>query len=307
MKFDPGLERYLTSLEDALKPFPVSDRAEIITEIKSHILLAMEKDPKITMSAVLAALGEPEIVANRYLMERGLKPTKPPISPIVKWLIVGFLGTVAMVLVFFGFLISRFLPLVHVSDLQDKVSFMGGLIEIDDENGRVTVNGNSWGNGQSWSRSNRKFEGSTVIEKGQKISLKFSNGKLSVNNSSDNKLTWNCRVHGSQSTSQPVIDSKNVTLDLSKNAGAKCDLSVPKDVSLDINGANGKIDIDEPHFNLIVQLGSGLVSLIPDKDSAYRYNLSATNGTIDSFDSSDKADAYSVTIQLANGKITREK
>src|SRR6187549_1830430 len=102
MTGDPRLESYLTSLERVLRPFPVSDRAEIITEIKSHVLSALERDPQARLDSVLSALGEPETVANRYLLERGLKPTKTSISPIVKWLIIGFLGTFAMILFFIG-------------------------------------------------------------------------------------------------------------------------------------------------------------------------------------------------------------
>jgi uncharacterized membrane protein len=78
MSTDPRLEGYLAKLETVLGPFSASDRAEIIMEIKSHVLAALDRDPNASMDSILAALGEPETVANRYLMERGMKPTKPP-------------------------------------------------------------------------------------------------------------------------------------------------------------------------------------------------------------------------------------
>src|SRR5215217_1399531 len=103
MSDEQKLEQYLSRMESVLKTFPTSDRAEVILEIKSHVYSALESDPNQTMVGILNALGEPEVVANRYLMERGLKPTRPPISPIVKWLVFGFLGTLGLMLIFGSF------------------------------------------------------------------------------------------------------------------------------------------------------------------------------------------------------------
>ena len=141
MASDPRLERYLTALERALKPFPVSDRAEVITEIKSHVLAALEHDPQARLDHVLAALGEPEMVANRYLIDRGLKTAKPPISPIVKWLVVGFLTTIAMLFIFLGFLVSQFSPIIKVEEKGDKVAFLGGLIQVNGDEGKFKITG----------------------------------------------------------------------------------------------------------------------------------------------------------------------
>ena len=102
---DPRLENYLTALDSALKPLSISDRADIVTEIKSHVMSALEREPERALDAILAALGEPETVANRYLIERGQKPSKPSISPAVKWIVIGFLGTFALILLFVGSLV----------------------------------------------------------------------------------------------------------------------------------------------------------------------------------------------------------
>lgn len=77
MTNDSRLDDYLTKLERLLMLFSVSDRAEIILEIKSHVHSALARDPNTQMDSILSALGEPEFVANRYLMERGMKPAKP--------------------------------------------------------------------------------------------------------------------------------------------------------------------------------------------------------------------------------------
>lgn len=302
MTSDPRLERYLTSLEQVLKPFPVSDRAEIVTEIKSHILSTLERDPEARLDSVLTALGEPETVANRYLIERGLKPTKPPISPVVKWVVIGFMGTFAMLLIFAGVVITRFTPLLHVDDIKDKVSLLGGMIEVDGKKGKVWING-SFGDG--WQNS---FEGSTAISKGQNISVKFGNGKFELSNSDESKLSWDCNTHGSKPKNfAPITDKGGVILDFNDLSGVKCELSVPKNVQLSINGGNGKIEVKEPHYSLNADLTNGKVDLEPDEEHAYRYSLSVTNGKTDSFISSDKPDAHSISVHLINGKISREE
>ena len=62
------LERYLGKLDNGLGSIPVSEKAEIITEMKSHILDAHAKDDSKKLEDILAAIGEPEFVANRYLI-----------------------------------------------------------------------------------------------------------------------------------------------------------------------------------------------------------------------------------------------
>jgi len=89
MSIPPKLEGYLSLLDKTLGPISISERAEIVTEIKSHVLEAQQRDPSLSLEAILSSLGEPEQVANKYLLERGLKPSKPSTRPFVKWLVAG--------------------------------------------------------------------------------------------------------------------------------------------------------------------------------------------------------------------------
>jgi hypothetical protein len=305
MTSDPRLERYLTSLERVLKPFPVSDRAEIVTEIKSHVLSALERDPQARLDSVLAALGEPETVANRYLIERGMKLTKPSINPIIKWVIIGFMGTFAMLLIFAGVIVTRFTPLLHVDDAKDKVSLFGGLIEVDGGNGRVLINGSL---GESWGGPKSSFKGSLPISNGQNVFIKFGNGKFEITNAHDAKMSWNCSSRSSPSGAlNPAIDKSGISFDLSGLSGVKCELSIPENIQMSIKGSNGKLEVNEPHYNLNAELTNGKVELTPDKGQAYRYSIAVSNGKADSFESSDKPNAYSIAVHVLNGKISREK
>lgn len=310
MTNDPRLETYLTTLEKVLKPFPVSDRAEIVTEIKSHVLSILERDPEARLDSVLAALGEPETVANRYLLERGLKPTKPPISPIVKWLVIGFLGTFAMLLIFVVVVVAKFTPLLEVDDDKDRVSLLGGIIKVDGEKGSIEIPGELRGDlDLSWDSDGerRSFHGSVPVEKGQTLAVTFSNGKFEVSNAPDASFAWTCATRSAVSDPSPARDANGVRLDLASLRGVRCELAVPEGAKLALEGLNGKVEFEDPHFDVAAALTNGKVTFSPDDDVAYRYAISVTNGRTDSFVSSDAPDARSIAIRVVNGKIIRGK
>lgn len=297
MMNDPRLERYLTSLESALKPFPVSDRAEIITEIKSHVLSALERDPQTHLDSVLGALGEPETVANRYLLERGLKPTKPPISPIVKWLVIGFLGTFAMVLVFAGFVLSRFTSIVKVDEENDRVEVLGGLIDIDGKKNNISIRGVTNGG--------TPFAGSSELQQGQAVNVKFNSGKFAVENTLDPAFLWDCKVKGS-ATPPTAVDGV-LSFDLSDLRSANCVLKFPKNSKVMIEGQNGKLEFEEPRFDIDAKLANGKAEFSAASDALYQFDMSVGAGHTDKFESSNDPTAHKIRVHVDNGKIQKEE
>ena len=303
---DPKLESYLTALEQVLRPLPVSDRAEIVTEIKSHVLSSLERDPEGGIDSVLAALGTPETVAGRYLTERGVKPVKPPISPAAKWIAIALMGTFGMFLLFAVFLITRFSPIIHVDKDKEKVSILGGLIQIDGD-GDFELD--------SASATKHSFEGSSLVASGGAVEVKFLNGKFEVKSADDVTFRWKCRAgkatdasvaSGTIAPVEPVTTPNGVLVDLSKYAGAKCELMVPAGARFSINGSNGKLTFEEPHFSINANLTNGVVAFEPAVGENYRYSVGVTNGKADSFLSSDQPDAHLVSIHLVNGKLERK-
>lgn len=139
MTTEPKLEAYLSELDKYLSQISVSDRADIIIEIKSHVLEAQTKNPSQDMGEILNSMGDPESVAKRYLQERGLKvslPAKTPsmiwLSASIKWLVIGFLGFFMMIMLAMALIIWRFTPLISVDEINKKVLIGGGLIQIHD-------------------------------------------------------------------------------------------------------------------------------------------------------------------------------
>ena len=294
-KNNPKLERYLSTLESSLKPFPVSDRAEIITEIKSHILDALERDPNANLNSILAALGEPEIVANRYLLERGLKPTKPPISPIVKWVIIGFLGTLAIVMAFIIALITKFSPVVSVNEKNESVSLFGGAIQVDGKKNGFRIEGQSILNADD-------LKGSAGVAVEQTIDVKFANGNFEVRPAEGSNFVYECRgIAGKDLKSETV--GTVLTFDVTASPGANCELQVPKIALLKIEGRSGNLELAAPSFNVEAVLESGNISFEADEKLSYKFDVKTENGRADSFTSSDSPEALSIKLNAKNGNI----
>lgn len=139
MTTEPKLEAYLAELDKYLTQIPVSDRADIIIEIKSHVLDAQSKNQTQDIDTILNSMGDAESVAKRYLQERGLQAATPVktssmmwLSSSIKWLVIGFLGFMGIIVIVVSLLIWRFTPLISVDEANNRVSIGGGLIQIHD-------------------------------------------------------------------------------------------------------------------------------------------------------------------------------
>ena len=301
---DPHLERYLTSLDQALKAFPVSDRAEIITEIRSHVLSALERDPETGVDTVLSSLGEAETVANRYLLERGMKPAKTPISPVVKWLVIGFLGTLAMFLIFSAYLIGHFGSILQVDGKNGRVKVLGGLIDIDGGH-RLSIS----------SPTNQKkdeFAGSETMPATATATVHFANGKMRIETTDDDRFSWSCH---SKSALRPVAKhvaaetsdkGNDLNLDLTAITDPDCVIRLPVNTKFAISAVNGLIEIEEPKFSVDANLVNGQYHFEEDSDTEYRFDVAVTTGTADAFVSSEAPTAKNIKLKLVTGVITNE-
>ena len=196
MGTEAKLESYLSALDKALEQISVSERAEIITEIKSHILDAQEKNPDHSLDSILESLGAPETVANRYILERGLKLAKPQRGSALKWVTIGLLGTFSIFAFLLLVLLWKFTPIISVDD--DKVVILGGLIHVsgsslkdeDDSSGlKISTHFHTNdGSAQNW-------EGSKKLDKSvEKVEIPFKHGNFQVSSGAGtHDLSWQCR------------------------------------------------------------------------------------------------------------------
>jgi hypothetical protein len=132
------LENYLRELDKFLAQIPMAERSDIILELNGHITESLKTK---SIDEVLSALGKPEQVANRYLLERGLQPIPKKKGGCFKW---GCLGVVAFFLVLIlaiVLLVRGFFPLIQVNDKEERVKILGGLIDVDGVKETVKIGG----------------------------------------------------------------------------------------------------------------------------------------------------------------------
>ncbi|MBP9709196.1 MAG: hypothetical protein KBD78_16295 [Oligoflexales bacterium] len=304
MTVSEKLELYLMKLEKNLGSVAVSEKAEIITEIKSHILEALDRDKNQSIEAVLASLGEPEMVANKYLLERGLKPTRPPRHPIVKWLTIGFLGTLTIFFAFIAFIVWSFSPLLKVDETTGRVSIMGGmgLIDIDGDTGSIKYQADSstvvdkWGSGIS-------FNGDKEIDllKTPELKINFNNGDFTFIRSESNKLIWDCK--GSKTGDTADLSEERLEMHFKGKKTMKCTVEVPDKLVLQVSGINGRVQLEGLHTDQFVNLENG--QIIFEQDEATEYNVEANvkNGQSEDFESHNNDQAYKVFLNVKNGQV----
>ena len=304
MPTDKQLESYLTALDKALGQISVSDRADIVTEIKSHVLEAQERDPGQNLSDILASLGEPETVANRYLMERGLKLRKAPKAPIVKWLTIGFLGTLGIVSFTMMVLLWKFTPLISVDEKNERVKILGGLIDVDSDGEHIRIDSSLAG---EMDGSYEKFHGMKSLDalKIKEIKILFSNGKIDMSASKDAQMKWDCKVKGGSKDSFLAEEKNAVVLNFDSAEGVKCDVVLPVHIKAFVKGKNGKLYVMKPQADMELSLDNGMVSVAPDSLKKYKFDLSLTNGRIDKFESSSDKDALQIKVSVHNGSIKK--
>lgn len=65
-------------------------------------------------------------------MERGLKPHKyrVPFAPIIKWLVIGFLGTLIIIIMLGGFLAWRLNPSFSFDGQTGNIEMLNGAVKI---------------------------------------------------------------------------------------------------------------------------------------------------------------------------------
>lgn len=289
------LESYLGALDKALAKLSTSDRAEIITEIKGHVLDTLEREPTRSLDNVLASLGEPEAVANKYLIERGMSPGRASKTPVVKWLTIGFLGTLAMLIAFIIIAVAFFSPLIEVDEQAGRVRILGGLIKVNDS--KVSISAKT-----SESYNVTKSELSLTPE--MKFKLIFTNGKIDLESSEGNTIAWTCEL---EDHNEPKISEENgyLTLDLTAANGADCDITLPIIAGVEIEGTNGKVDFDYPNADTTIVLSNGKVEFELAAEQAYEHDVKVGMGVTKGFPAS-VVGGIKLKVDVGNGMVSAD-
>ena len=312
---DPKIQKtindWLTQLENSLGQITSEDRAAIIMELSSHIHEALDHDAA-SLNEILNGLGEPQTVANRYLLERGLKPVRRSKAPIFKYLTQAFLGCLAFLLLMTVLLLYFFTPLLKITN--EGVTFLGGLLTIEDRD-RDT--------------HDEHFENDKIVEgeltlspsQDQPVILELHQGRMEISSAeSGNVLKYRCRFEKAKPA--PVVNQKDQSLQLDKGG---CDIQIPATYPLKVNASQGKItltnlnnpivasisqgkiELSQHKQSATLEVNQGKISIIPAEDVNYKYDLNIAQGKIDAFTSSEDPQAFIIKATVNQGKIDHDE
>ncbi len=299
------IEHYLLQLDRELKALPVSQRAEIITEIKSHIRDLSEQDPARDTDRILSDLGSPQAVAERYLASKGMtiKANKNG-SRWFKWLAIGTVGLFAMIFFSGILMVWYFSPLIKVDEKAGRVVLLGGLIDVNEEIGQVKVGDMV---------VNDAFKEGTKVE-GQEdltgknvhtIKIPFNTAKIEVEASENQMFSWKCKGATKQIPKVEVL-AGILTLNLDQLNLAKCTITIPSGSNTEIRGVNGHMDVDYPNGNIDIALTNGKVNVHADPSKIYDFEVKVKNGLQDFFPRSQDKNALKVKVSVVNGLVKKE-
>jgi hypothetical protein len=299
MSTNSKLESYLTTLNDHLSGISVSDRSEIIMEIKSHVMDTLDKNPQKNLEEVLRDFGSAEVIAKKYLEERGIKtlaPKKSTFGTVVKWAMIASAMVMIILSLCLFTLIRGITPLVDITN--DKVSILGGFVHITDDEVRV---------GNTVIGDNPKYSVSGSIDLGtttKEVKLKGLNGKFKISPSLDKVLSWKCKVDKKSDTLSANKLGTSVELDVTEFHKMNCNVLLPSKLVASATLSNGKIELSDPKGDFDLDLKNGAIEISPSSGVDYNFDLQVQRGVSDDFESSSKEDAIKIKARLENGKIS---
>lgn len=296
------LEEYLLILDKSLYGISISEKAEFITEIKSHILASIEKSPDKNIDEILESIGTPGSVAKKYLSERGIIQNKQKVVPIIKWLVIGFMGTLLILILFSWLLFLKVKP---------SFSMDGNIINVDMLNGAVKMHFNVNDEDDMtihYSPNNIGLSDYKIISQSQtkELNIAYQNGYLKITNTRGNKLIWTC-LNTRVGEDVSMDESQNiVSLDLNGIGFVDCNIQVPDQLPVNIKGTMGNIELVNPISPIKTFMKYGVVQIKPSDSLDYIYSLNVINGKVDYFNSasSNNKTAIPISITIENGKIT---
>jgi hypothetical protein len=297
------IKDFLTKTEAYLTVLDASTRQAQLQEWEQTLRRYAEANPDSDSLRIKRLLGGPRGLANVILLRQGqpLKGTKASSTrQVLTWFVLGGAG---LFLLLAAFLWWKFTPLIDVRE--DRVQMLGGLIDIDGQLGQV-----KFGDSFEYSDSQYKnlFEGSYEIptEEVEDLILEFDRGQMELTYTDDNRLSWNCKVTTEPSEGFIRQQKEAVVVSFKHLGGADCSFKLPTRLKHTINGDAGKVDLIAPANDTFVQLGSGLVTVSPDAEATYRFDLRVGQGQVDpALEKLSKEGGIEIKIDVGTGRVQK--
>ncbi len=291
------LKVFIESLGKELEPIDLVTRKEILENLEKQII-KLSHTNTLPLEKILKELGSPKKLANRYLVEQGIPPKKTGLGGFA-WLLIilgsGFLTMLLAVLL----LAWSFSPLLKINEQNGELVILGGLIDIKESQGKFKM-GNI-----KIEHKNYKFSGNFPYEEGKhhKFQFQFANGNIDIKTEVTKDILWECESNQKMGGEIEVEEDTISFLPAGNASGLNCKLTLPEQLSLNIEGTNGKIKVSPLHAAAQIKLNNGLVELLLDSHKKYNFDASLQNGQLPSLPQDQSADSIPVKIEMINGKV----
>lgn len=289
---------YLKLVETYLEDLEVIQRSKILSEVYHEIL---NKDA-IELPAALQ-------FANLKRSQHGLIAYSPKKkfsfwSFFLKFSIL----TLIIIVTTISLLVWKFTPILSVDEANNRIIFLGGLIDIDGKAGKLKVFNDYHFSDDSFSND---FQASIDLgDDKDEIIVNFKSGSFNLKNSKDGNFSLDCKL--ANPPNADIISQRDelVHIDFSKIEGLNCALEIPTDKKITIEGKQASLNIPAPEYNLYIELENGKIYLSPEEEIDYIFNFNIENKKSDNFigdfKSSNSPDAYEIRINLQDGAVIRK-
>jgi hypothetical protein len=216
---------------------------------------------------------------------------------VIKWIIIGALGTMTFILMLICVLFYIFTPLIKIDETTGRIKLFGGTVDVQarDVITQLSKDGSFvFGNMDGVEK---------LAPEIKKVEIKFSAGEVRVDYNESEEINWDC--DGAGKNSKVLSDPKEgkVLLDFSA-AFVDCDISLPTSRELKLTGSKGQIEVRKMASPIDITLGAGDVYLQPVEGRAYIYQLKSLEGEASSsFVSSPDGKGVPVSVEIKLGDI----
>lgn len=298
------IQDFLNKTEAFLEDMPMDQRKQALEEWKTTFVTYKQTNPGIDFLRLKRLLGGPRGLANMIRIKHNL-PLKGSKAQSTRQAVGVVLGAASLFfLLIIGIFWWKFTPIISVEN--NRVQVLGGLIDIDGPLGQVKV-GDSFEFSQTQYRN--VFEGSYEIpdDSVEDVLLEFDRGQMEISYVEANRLSWDCKISSEPSDGFITQEKELVTISLKRSGGADCTFKLPLRLKYTIAGDAGKVDVIAPANDTFIQLGSGLVTIAPDSEAQYRFDLKVGQGTVDKqFEALSHEDGIEIKVDLGTGSVEKK-
>lgn len=282
---------YLKQLEYYLLDLSVMERAKLLSEISEEI-----------STKELLDLEDPLTFINTKRNIAGFTPYQEKQNfSFLRFFAKFFAFLIISSMLFVGFLVWKFTPLLKIDDATNSITILGGLIDIDGKSGKVKILDEVQFTEDKY--TDNLLADFSLDQRRDEVILNFNSGQFTLKGSPTSELKLNCKLSVAADNKMLITNDDHILIDFTHIEGQTCEIQIPQDKKITLEGKEAAINIERPEFNTYIELEAGSVTISPEVEIDYNFKLDVKEGYTGIFNSSPEEDAYEIQISIGTGSI----